>query len=78
MAVATLPVTLVTREEYEDQIEEAKKRIGQRDPDDAELLALALKRKVPVWSNDNDFEVAGVEWFTSARLLAWLEAAKNS
>jgi hypothetical protein len=25
--------------------------------------------KLPVWSNDNDFEDAGVEWHTSAELL---------
>jgi len=47
----------------------ALKRIAWRDPDDAELLALALHFKVPLWSNDNDFEDCGVEWFTTAELL---------
>jgi len=27
---------------------------------------------VPVWSNDNDFEDAGVEWCTTAELLSKL------
>ena len=39
----------------------AKRRIGKRDPDDVDALALALTLKLPVWSNDNDFEESGVE-----------------
>jgi predicted nucleic acid-binding protein len=42
LAVGALPVTLVDRADYAAAIPEATKRIGQRDPDDAELLALAL------------------------------------
>lgn len=72
LAVASLPVTLVDRRVYETSIPEAKRRIGRRDPDDVEILALALHAGVPVWSNDNDFEDAGVEWFTTAQLLAKL------
>lgn len=72
MAVATLPVQPVEREVYEDSIAEAKRRIGRRDPDDVEMLALALQSGTPVWSNDNDFEDAGIEWFTTAELLARL------
>ena len=48
---------------------EARRAIGSRDPDDVDLLALALAFSVPVWSNDNDFKDAGVEWYTTARLL---------
>jgi predicted nucleic acid-binding protein len=55
LAVGALPVTIVDREEYAAAISEAMNRIGQRDPDDAELLALALTLNVPVWSNDKDF-----------------------
>ena len=72
MAVATLPVHLVEREAYEDSIAEAKRRIGRRDPDDVEIPALALQSGAPVWSNDNDFEDAGMVWFTTAELLARL------
>jgi len=72
MAVAALPVRVVERAVYQASIREAERRIGGRDPDDVELLALALHAKIPVWSNDNDFEGVGVEWFTTAELLARL------
>jgi hypothetical protein len=36
------------------------------------VLALALQLNVAVWSNDNDFEDAGVEWHTTAELLKML------
>jgi predicted nucleic acid-binding protein len=72
LAVATLPVTVVERDVYEKSIPEAKRRIGRRDPDDVEILALALHVGAPLWSSDNDFEDAGVEWFTTAALLAAL------
>jgi predicted nucleic acid-binding protein len=72
MAVATLPVTVVERETYARSIPEARRRIGRRDPDDVEVLALALQMGAAVWSNDNDFENVGVEWFTTAELLARL------
>jgi predicted nucleic acid-binding protein len=73
LAAATLPVTTVPRNEYSPCIAEARKRIGRRDPDDVELLALAMRRGVPVWSNDSDFEDVGVVWLTTASLLAALE-----
>jgi predicted nucleic acid-binding protein len=72
LAVAALPVIVVERAVYERKISEASRRIGRRDPDDVALLALALHTGVPLWSNDNDFENAGVEWFTTAELLARL------
>ncbi len=49
------------RQVYAVSIAKAHKRIGWRDPDDVELLALALHFKVPLWSNDNDFEGCGAE-----------------
>ncbi|HMD70261.1 MAG TPA: PIN domain-containing protein [Bryobacteraceae bacterium] len=74
LAAATLPVTIVPRSVYSSCIAEARKRIGGRDPDDVELLALATQSKIPVWSNDNDFENVGVVWYTTATLLSVLEA----
>lgn len=56
-------------DEYATKLESAKRAIARRDPDDVPLLALALAFGVPVWSNDNDFKDAGVEWYTTARLL---------
>jgi predicted nucleic acid-binding protein len=72
-AVASLPVRVVERHEYEKRIPEARRRIGRRDPDDVEILALALQTGLPIWSNDSDFADAGVEWLTTAALLAKLE-----
>ncbi len=56
-------------DEYAPTLEAAKRAIARRDPDDVDLLALALAFGVPVWSNDNDFKGAGVEWYTTAQLL---------
>ena len=69
LAVASLPVSIVAREVYERSITLARRRIGKRDPDDVDLLALALHFKVSLWSNDNDFEGCGVEQYTTAELL---------
>jgi predicted nucleic acid-binding protein len=69
LAVATLPVRIVAREEYEPAVARAAKRIGKRDPDDIDTLALELHLAGPVWSNDNDFDDAGVEWYTTAELI---------
>jgi predicted nucleic acid-binding protein len=74
LAAAALPVTTVPRTIYASSLAEARKRIARRDPDDAELLALAIQLKLPVWSNDNDFEGTGVVWYTTASLLATLKS----
>jgi predicted nucleic acid-binding protein len=55
---------------FEQQAAEASRRLAHRDPDDCDLLALALALEIPVWSNDNDFEDVGVTRYTTAELLA--------
>ena len=72
LACGVLPVTVVERSEYEGKLSTARRRIGKRDPDDVDVLALALQLNVAVWSNDNDFENTGVEWHTTAELLKML------
>ncbi len=72
LAVAALPVRIVERAEYSNRLAEALKRIGARDPDDAELMALALHFRVPIWSNDKDFERLNLELFTTEDLLRHL------
>ena len=72
LTIAALPVTVVDRAEYVKSLPEAGRRIGRRDPDDAELLALALHLGIPVWSNDHDFEDLGIEVFTTEKLLRHL------
>ena len=59
-----------TPDVYQDKLEEARRQIGKRDPDDVELLALALSLGIPVWTNDKDFEDTTVERYTTAQLLA--------
>ena len=51
LAFAALPVTVVERSEYEAKLPAARRRIGKRDPDDVDVLALALALQLPVWSN---------------------------
>jgi predicted nucleic acid-binding protein len=72
LAVGALPVTVVDQAASRQAIPETLRRIGKRDPDDAELPALALAFSVPLWSNDKDFEGTGVELFTSEALLRQL------
>lgn len=72
LALAALPVTVIDPVEYKSQLREADRRIGSRDPDDVDVLALALHRGLPIWTNDDDFEGCGVDWHTTAELLAEL------
>lgn len=67
--LALLPLEIYEEADYQDLLEEAQKRLGSRDPEDVHLLALALKLGVPIWSNDQDFEEAGVEVYPTAALL---------
>lgn len=73
LAAATLPVTTAPRSSYSSSLPEAREQIAQRDPEDVEILALAIHFNLPVWSNDNDFEDTRVVWYTTASLLARLE-----
>ena len=72
LAAASLPVTVVDRANYAKKLPEALRRIGGRDPDDAELLAMALHHTIPVWSNDKDFTSASIELFNTEDLLRHL------
>lgn len=72
LAVAALPVVVIERTAYARQMSEATRRIGRRDADDVELLALALHLKIPLWSNDRDFEDAAIEVLTTEEALRLL------
>lgn len=74
LAVASLPISVVERKTYERSISEARRLIERRDPDDIDVLALALHLKLPLWSNDNDFTGTGIEWFTTAEVLKILKS----
>ncbi len=51
-----LPVMAVQPVQYDLQLERAIALIGQRDPKDAQVLALSLEMNLPIWSEDRDFE----------------------
>ena len=78
LAVATLPVTFVEGAVYASALPRARKLIAERDPDDVDVLALVLHTGLPLWSNDNDFEETGIEWYTTAELLKRLGLAKQN
>jgi predicted nucleic acid-binding protein len=69
LAMAALPVTVVEEPVYASALPRARKLIAQRDADDVDILALALYMRLPLWSNDNDLEDTGIEWYTTAELL---------
>ncbi len=68
-----LPLRIMDEAEYEQEMSQAAKLLENKDPDDIPLLALALQQKIPVWSNDKDFENLPVPVYATARLLKILE-----
>jgi predicted nucleic acid-binding protein len=76
LAVAALNITIVDSSTYKRKLPEAFRQIGDRDPDDTELLALALQLKIPIWSNDQDFKSAKVELFSTEEALRHLGLIK--
>ena len=68
-ALDLLPLRRYPARAYRRTMVEARRRIGSRDPDDIDVLALALRLQVPLWSNDRDFEGTGVEQITTPDIL---------
>ncbi len=65
-----LPVRSIETGEYRTKLPVAREHIGQRDADDIHLVALALAKGIPVWSNDRDFEnIPNVTVYPTAKLL---------
>jgi predicted nucleic acid-binding protein len=73
LTVAALPVTVVDPSQYASTLPRSRKLIARRDPDDVEILALALHLALPLWSNDKDFEETGVELLTTEAVLRQLK-----
>jgi predicted nucleic acid-binding protein len=65
-ALNRLPLRVYPARRYARAVLEARRRIEQRDPTDVDVLAFALHLGVSLWSNDRDFEDAGV--FSCSRL----------
>lgn len=69
-----LPLKVYPQDFYAGFLSRAGISLSGKDEDDIELRALALKLKVPVWSNDRDFEHSGAEVYPTAKLLKLLGA----
>ncbi len=69
-ALEMLPIRVVSDSDYEDAIPQARRLIEKRDPKDVDILALALKRKIPLWTQDKDFDdISEVEIIRTYQLL---------
>ncbi len=69
-----LPLTVYEPDAYQAALAEARQRMP--DPNDVDLTALALLLGSPVWSNDSDFEKAGIECYPTGLLLRALESTQ--
>ncbi len=67
-----LPVIVVPEAEYASGLRAANAFIAHRDPDDVALAALALKLRIPIWSNDRDYASFVHGSYTTAQLLKML------
>jgi predicted nucleic acid-binding protein len=67
--LGALPLTIYPFAFYASHLAEARRYLGQRDPSDIPLAALALKLEIPIWSNDRDFEELPMIAYPTARLL---------
>ena len=69
-ALHAVPIRIVPSDEFASSRDEAARRIAQRDPEDVDLLALAMHLGLTIWTNDRDFEVSGLHVVSTAQLLA--------
>ncbi|MCX6603460.1 MAG: PIN domain-containing protein [Acidobacteria bacterium] len=69
-ALQTVPIRIVPADEFASSRDEAARRMAQRDPEDVDLLALAMHLGLTVWTNDRDFAIAGLSVVSTAQLLA--------
>jgi len=65
-------VDLVRPDIYSKHEEEAKRRIGSRDPDDWPILACALALGCAIWTENTDFFGCGVATWTSSSVEIFL------
>jgi len=69
-ALHAVPIEVFAEMVYAPHRDEAERRMAQRDPEDVDLLALALHLGVTIWTNDRDFAVCGLPVISTAQLLA--------
>jgi predicted nucleic acid-binding protein len=68
-ALVLMPIDWRLAADYEELRAVAEGQIAHRDPDDWPTVALALRLKLPVWTQDKDLRDAGVKIFTTGDLL---------
>ena len=68
-------VDLIGSEVYNHFESTARKRLGDRDPDDWPILAAALAIGCPIWTEDTDFFGCGVPTWTTSRVCVFLREA---
>jgi predicted nucleic acid-binding protein len=73
-AIELLPIERYSEQDYLSHMEEARRYLQSRDPDDVHLGALALRMSVPIWSNDDDLRELPLRVYTTAKLLKVLGA----
>jgi predicted nucleic acid-binding protein len=65
-----LPVAAFGDDFYGSFLPEAKRLIGTRDAEDVDLLALTLQTKLPLWTEDHDFdEITGIMVIRTSELI---------
>jgi predicted nucleic acid-binding protein len=69
-----LPITVYAAYDFTDELAAARQLLAGRDEDDVALAALALKLRIPIWSNDRDYEGFPTGVFTTATLLKVLDS----
>jgi predicted nucleic acid-binding protein len=74
IAFDLLFVSWVDDADYVAQETEARRRMNKRDPDDWPLVALALSRSSPIWSQDKDLSESGLIVYTTGDLLDLLRS----
>ena len=55
-AISLFPIQVLSRDYYKNYLTQAKKLIQKIDPDDIDILALYLKEKTFLWTEDKHFE----------------------
>ena len=70
-----LPITAYQERRYQDRLPAAHAFIDNRDPKDADILALTLAMHTPLRSQDRDFEnIPEITWVTTETVAEWVES----
>lgn len=77
-ALQVMPIDWRAAADYDARRQDAEQRIAARDLDDWPTVALALTLNLPVWSQDKDLTVAGLDVYTTGDLLDALPTPATS